>query len=111
MINRGGLKVFPDEVEDVLRRHPAIRDACVAGVPDRRLGEVPHAWLITDDVVDESALISWCRQELAPYKVPTGFNRVEQFPRSEVGKVQRRVLAAEFVAEQGGAARDTIGGS
>jgi long-chain acyl-CoA synthetase len=43
MINRGGLKVFPDEVEEVLRRHPPVRDAGVAPVSDPRLGEVPHA--------------------------------------------------------------------
>lgn len=98
MINRGGLKVIPDEVEDVLRRHPAVVDACVAAIPDRRLGEVPHAWVISDGEPDTAALTAWCRRELAPYKVPTGFTRVAAFPRSEIGKVQRRVLAAEHAA-------------
>ena len=46
MVNRGGLKVFPDEVEEHLREHPAVADAAVAGVPDDRLGEVPWAFVV-----------------------------------------------------------------
>ena len=96
MINRGGLKVFPDEVEEALRRHPKIRDAGVAGVPDRRLGEVPYAWVILSDrdvsVLDELDL--WCRRSLAPYKIPVGFTAVTEFPRNEIGKLLRHTLAA-----------------
>jgi acyl-CoA synthetase (AMP-forming)/AMP-acid ligase II len=98
MINRGGLKVFPDEVEEALRRHPAIRDAAVAALPDERLGEVPHAWVVTDGAeLDSGTLAQWCREHLAPYKVPSGFTVVEQLPRSDVGKVLRRELAAGHV--------------
>lgn len=92
MINRGGLKVFPDEVEEVLRRHPAVREAAVAGVPDGRLGEVPHAWVVTDRDVADPELSAWCREQLAPYKVPAGFTRVDALPRSDIGKVLRRQL-------------------
>lgn len=92
MINRGGLKVFPDEVEEVIRRHPAVRDAAVAGLPDRRLGEVPHAWVITDDESAVDELPEWCRRELVAYKVPAGFTRVSSFPRNDIGKVLRRQL-------------------
>ncbi|MEU8252077.1 AMP-binding protein [Nonomuraea sp. NPDC048916] len=93
MINRGGLKVFPDEVEEVLRRHPSVRDAAVAGVPDRRLGEVPYAWIVPQSgEVDAVALAAWCREHLAPYKVPVVFAEVETMPRSDVGKLLRREL-------------------
>jgi long-chain acyl-CoA synthetase len=92
MINRGGLKVSPEEVEAVLRCHPAVVDACVAAVPDQRLGEVPHAWLIVGEDVDDTALTLWLRDRIAAYKVPTGFTRVPGFPRSEIGKVLRREL-------------------
>jgi acyl-CoA synthetase (AMP-forming)/AMP-acid ligase II len=92
MINRGGLKVFPDEVEETLRRHPAVRDAGVAGIPDRRLGEVPHAWIVAPASVDAAELTAWCREHLAPYKVPAGFTRVESLPRSDIGKLLRREL-------------------
>ncbi len=93
MINRGGFKVFPDEVEEVLRRHPAVRDAGVAPLPDERLGEVPHAWIVSDQPVDQAELSAWCREYLAPYKVPVGFTRIETLPRSDVGKVLRRELS------------------
>jgi len=96
MINRGGLKIYPDEVEEALRRHPSVRDAGVAAVPDRRLGEVPHAWVVTTGDLDPDELQAWCRQHLAPYKVPTGFTRVESLPRSDVGKLLRHDLVAEF---------------
>lgn len=92
MINRGGIKVYPDEVEEILRLHPAVRDAGVAARPDRRLGEVPHAWIICDEPVDEAALSAWCRERLAPYKVPVGFTRVDSLPRSDIGKLLRREL-------------------
>ena len=93
MINRGGLKVMPDEVEEVLRQHPAVRDACVAGIPDQRLGEVPHAWVVLDEpAIDPAVLASWCREQLSPYKVPVGFSVIREVPRSEVGKVLRQEL-------------------
>jgi acyl-CoA synthetase (AMP-forming)/AMP-acid ligase II len=93
MINRGGLKVFPDEVEEALRCHPAVRDAGVAGLPDRRLGEVPHAWIIADSPIDPADLDAWCREHLAPYKVPTGFTQVGALPRNDMGKLLRRELS------------------
>lgn len=93
MINRGGLKVFPDEVEETLRRHPAVKDAGVAGIPDRRLGEVPHAWIVAPGDIDSEELTAWCRKHLAPYKVPTGFTRIESLPRSDIGKLLRRELS------------------
>jgi acyl-CoA synthetase (AMP-forming)/AMP-acid ligase II len=101
MINRGGLKVFPDEVEEVLHRHPSVRDAAVVGVPDRRLGEVPYAWVVPRDgtVVDGSALAAWCREHLAPYKVPATFLTVDRLPRSDVGKLLRRELRATVDAD------------
>jgi acyl-CoA synthetase (AMP-forming)/AMP-acid ligase II len=93
MINRGGLKVFPDEVEETLRRHPAVTDAGVVGISDRRLGEVPHAWVVAPGDLDSEELTAWCRQHLAPYKVPTGFTRIESLPRSDIGKLLRRELS------------------
>lgn len=93
MINRGGLKVFPDEVEEVLRRYPAVRDAGVAPLPDERLGEVPHAWIVSDQPIDPADLEAWARKHLAPYKVPAGFTQVKALPRSDIGKLLRRELS------------------
>jgi acyl-CoA synthetase (AMP-forming)/AMP-acid ligase II len=95
MVNRGGLKVHPGEVEEVLRLLPSIADAAVVGVPDDRLGEVPWAFIETFDGVvspDAAELEALCRDHLAPYKVPVGFTEVDGLPRNEVGKVLKRDL-------------------
>jgi acyl-CoA synthetase (AMP-forming)/AMP-acid ligase II len=96
MVNRGGLKVHPGEVEEVLRLSPAVADAAVVGVPDDRLGEVPVAFVVpaaAADGVDGDELEALCRRHLAPYKVPVRFDRVDALPRNEAGKLLRRELA------------------
>jgi acyl-CoA synthetase (AMP-forming)/AMP-acid ligase II len=93
MINRGGLKVFPDDVEEQLRAHPAVHDAAVVGVPDDRLGEVPWAFVIpARGGIDLEVVREWCRTQMVAYKVPAGFTVVDAFPRNELGKVLRRAL-------------------
>lgn len=92
LINRGGNKVFPEAVEDVLRLHPAVDDAAVVGRPDSRLGEVPVAYLVGRPVPDDE-LVELCRQHLVAYKVPAGFTWLDGLPRNEAGKVLRRQLA------------------
>jgi len=92
MVNRGGLKVHPGEVEEVLRLSPAVADASVAGAPDDRLGEVPVAFVVEASPVGDVELESLCRQHLAPYKIPVRFERVAALPRNEVGKVLKRDL-------------------
>ncbi len=94
MINRGGLKVFPDEVEEHLREYPGVRDAGVVGVADDRLGEVPWAFLVLapGSDLDAEALRDWCRARMAPYKVPAGVTVVDELPRNEIGKLLRQDL-------------------
>jgi len=92
VINRGGNKVFPEHVEEVLRLAPGVRDAAVVGVPDDRLGQVPVAFLVGDDVDDEQ-LDRLCREHLVPYKVPVAYHRVDALPRNAAGKVRRSELA------------------
>lgn len=90
MINRGGNKVYPTEVEEVLLSIPGIREAAVVAVPDDRLGELPVAFVAGDANRDLEAV---CREHLIPYKVPARFEWVEQLPRNDAGKVLRRELA------------------
>jgi acyl-coenzyme A synthetase/AMP-(fatty) acid ligase len=92
VINRGGNKVFPAHVEEVLRLHPAVTDAAVVGVADDRLGEVPVAFVVTSGNVADDELIALCREHLVAYKIPVAFHHVAELPRSEVGKVLRREL-------------------
>jgi acyl-CoA synthetase (AMP-forming)/AMP-acid ligase II len=95
MINRGGLKVFPDEVAEVLRLAPDVDDAAVVGVPDDRLGEVPVAFVVRPAgaaALDGDALDALCRRHLAPYKVPVRYLALDALPRNEIGKVLGREL-------------------
>ncbi len=97
MINRGGLKVFPDEVAEVLRLSNAVADAAVVGVPDDRLGEVPWAFVVPTDPAAppaETELAELARTHLAPYKVPVRFELIDELPRNEVGKVRNVDLVA-----------------
>ncbi len=99
MINRGGLKVFPEEVAEVIRLSPDVAECAVAGIPDDRLGEVPWAFVVpregaTLDAAMVDALDALCREHLAPYKVPARFEPLDALPRNEVGKVLLRELVA-----------------
>ena len=92
LINRGGNKVFPESVEEVLRLSPAVHDVAVVGRSDARLGEVPVAFLVGEPVPD-TELDALCREHLVAYKVPVAYVWIAELPRSEIGKVLRRELA------------------
>jgi acyl-CoA synthetase (AMP-forming)/AMP-acid ligase II len=94
LINRGGNKVFPEQVEEVLRLHPNVKEVAVVGLADERLGEVPVAVVVGDANDDELNAI--CREHLVPYKVPVAFYRVDELPRSEVGKVLKRNIVDDL---------------
>jgi acyl-coenzyme A synthetase/AMP-(fatty) acid ligase len=99
VINRGGNKVFPEHVEEVLRLSPAVIDAAVVGAPDERLGEVPLAFVVTNAAVSDDELRELCRLHLVPYKIPVEFRIVDGLPRNEAGKLMRRDLAAQVGQE------------
>ncbi|MEW6443978.1 MAG: class I adenylate-forming enzyme family protein [bacterium] len=93
-INSGGEKIFPQEVEDVLLSHPAIREACVIGVPDEEWGESVRAVLVLkpDAALTEQEAIDWCRGKIAGYKKPRSAIFVPSLPVSPVGKVLRATV-------------------
>ncbi|MGD9792502.1 MAG: class I adenylate-forming enzyme family protein [Acidimicrobiia bacterium] len=92
LINRGGNKIVPEEVEEVLTAVASVREAVVVAVPDDRLGQVPVAFVVEHQPVSDAELEAACRAHLVAYKVPVRFHRVDAIPRSEVGKVLRRDL-------------------
>ncbi len=96
VIIRGGFNVVPVEVERELVAHPSIAEAAVVGVPDGRLGEVPHAWVRLAAGTEATAeeLTHWLRGRLAHYKVPVEFWFVDDFDRTETGKIRKQVLVA-----------------
>lgn len=87
LINVGGKKISPTEVEEVLRQHPDILDVAVVGVPDEVLGEVIKACLVTERELDREELISLCQQHLAPFKIPHRWTFWPELPRNAVGKI------------------------
>ena len=94
VINRGGNKVFPGQVEEVLCLSPAVHEAAVVGVPDERLGEVPVAFVVGTAAPED--LRRLCQEHLVAYKVPVAFHQIDALPRSEIGKVLRRDLIARI---------------
>jgi len=98
-IIRGGTNVNPLEVEDLLREHPAVRDVCVVGQPDRDLGERVAAFVIaaegTAPTLDE-LVAHLARAGLARYKWPESVRVIERLPVGSTGKVDRRALRAEL---------------
>ena len=98
IIVRGGANVYPAEVERVIRRHPAVAEVAVFGIPDERLGEKVAALVQLRDSpdlkADLTAIESLCRAELARYKVPDEWGTVGQFPLNAMGKIIRTGLVA-----------------
>jgi acyl-CoA synthetase (AMP-forming)/AMP-acid ligase II len=96
MIIRGGENIYPVEIEDVLGRYPGVREVAVVGVPDDHWGEVVRAHIIleADAALDEDEVRTFCRANLAGYKVPALFSVDPDFPRNASGKVLKRDLRA-----------------
>lgn len=98
----GGFNVYPAEVENVLRRHPAVNESAVIEIPDARLGQVGRAYVAllhdADPRPDSAALEAFCRERLANFKVPREFVFVEDFPRNATGKIQKAELRAAAAA-------------
>jgi acyl-CoA synthetase (AMP-forming)/AMP-acid ligase II len=94
MINVGGEKVFPSEVEDMMLTHSEIKDLVVVGIPDDLKGEAPKAFiqLKEGDTATEQEIKEFCKLKMAPYKVPVAVEFVEEIPRSASGKALRRML-------------------
>jgi acyl-CoA synthetase (AMP-forming)/AMP-acid ligase II len=87
-----GMKFFCEEVEDVLLRHPAVRECRVVAREHPQLGEVPVAEIVPADpahVPERAELVAHCRVELPPYKIPRLFRPVQELERTATGKLQR----------------------
>jgi len=102
MIICGGYNVYPRDVEEVLFKHPAVKEAAVIGVTDEYRGEsvVAFVTLREGEAATEEEIIAFCREHLASYKVPSRVQFRAELPKSMVGKVLRRELTREL--EQSG---------
>ena len=96
LINRGGEKVAPREIDEALASHPAVAEAVCFAIADRIYGEEVAAAVVLKDAVTEAELIRHCRGLLADFKCPKVVYIVDAIPRSATGKIQRRIVASEM---------------
>jgi fatty-acyl-CoA synthase len=96
MINASGYKVWPTEVESLMYQHPAVQEACIIGAKDAHRGETVKAVIVPRaewrDRVQAQAIIDWCREHMAAYKVPRVIEFVDALPKSGSGKIMWREL-------------------
>jgi long-chain acyl-CoA synthetase len=98
LIKYKGYRVSASEIEVVLQNHPAVIGACVVGVPDASVGERIKALVVIKEGtrgVSSAELLRWCRERLAPYKVPQYIEFRDMLPKSKVGKLLRREIRDE----------------
>ena len=96
LINRGGEKISPREIDEVLLAHPAVAEAVCFGVPHPTWGEEVAAVVVLSGAATEADLQAYCRERLADYKRPKRIHITETIPRTATGKIQRRVVAQAF---------------
>ncbi len=94
LIISGGFNIYPREIEEFLLTLPGVREAAVTGEADPVRGEIPVAYVVGDATLDLAALEGLVRAELASFKVPRRWVRLEALPRTALGKVQKHLLAA-----------------
>lgn len=107
VIVRGGQKVYPAEVEQVILRHPDVNEVCVVAIPDAEWGESPVAYVVTarQDAELPDSLRDLARRHLSRYKRPAEFRTVSALPRNAAGKIDRRALRATAAGTTAGTAR------
>jgi acyl-CoA synthetase (AMP-forming)/AMP-acid ligase II len=96
LINRGGEKISPLEVDATLIRHPNILEAVCFGASDEKYGEVVHAAIVPSSSISELDIQNFCSTYIADFKIPSKIYIVDQIPRTATGKIQRRNIAKQF---------------
>lgn len=97
LINRGGEKISPLEVDAILLQHPAVSEAVCFAAPDEKYGEVVHAAVVLGDASEAAEIQAFCREHLAAFKVPEQIYIADSLPRTATGKIQRRHVATAFL--------------
>lgn len=97
LINRGGEKISPLEVDATLLEHPAVAEAVCFAAPDEKYGECVQAAVVLSGDCEESEIQDFCRERLADFKIPDVIYFANELPRTATGKIQRRHVATAFV--------------
>ena len=97
LIKPGGFQVWPREVEEAISANPKVLEVGVAGIPDPHRGETVKAWVVVKpgETLDETEVKAWCKERLAPFKVPTHVEFRTELPKTTVGKILRRELVKQ----------------
>jgi long-chain acyl-CoA synthetase len=97
LIKPGGFQVWPREVEEAISGHPKVLEVGVGGIPDPQRGETVKAWVVVKpgEELSEAELKAYCKEHLAPYKVPTHYEFRSELPKTTVGKILRRELVRQ----------------
>ena len=95
MISVGGFKVFPSQIEDILYRHPAVKEALVIGLFDSYLGERPAAYVTTSEAISGADLMAWLNPQLGKHERVSAVVVRENMPKTMIGKLDRKALRAE----------------
>ncbi|CAG1015943.1 long-chain acyl-CoA synthetase [Anaerolineales bacterium] len=97
LIKPGGFQVWPREVEEAIMSHPKVLEVGVGGIPDPQRGETVKAWIVLKpgETLNETDLKAYCKEHLAPYKVPTHYEFRTELPKTTVGKILRRELVRQ----------------
>src|SRR5207247_6177546 len=100
IIVRGGSNVSPQEVEEAIYQHPAVREAAVVGVPDERWGEIVAACVALHDghAISDVDLIDFVRARMSPYKCPERIVFADALPKGPTGKILRRAVRESMTA-------------
>ena len=96
LINRGGEKISPREIDEVLMTHPAVGEAVCFGVPHKMWGEEVEAAVTLKGQASEADLIAYCKEKLSDFKRPKQIHITDTIPRTATGKIQRRIVAQAF---------------
>lgn len=97
LIKPGGFQVWPREVEEVITEHPKVFEVGVAGIPDPKRGETVKAWIVLNpgETATVEEIREFCKEHMAPYKVPTQIEFRDELPKTNVGKILRRELVRQ----------------
>ena len=100
MILVSGFNVYPNELEDVIVGHPKVLECAAIGIPDEKSGEVVKIFVVKkDESLTQDELMKYCRENLTSYKVPKSIEFRKELPKSNVGKILRKDLRAEVLAQ------------
>lgn len=102
MVKSGGISIYPLEIESVLYGHPDVLEAAVIGIPDAEWGEAVKAVIVrkAGSNIQGENLLQFCRERLAPYKVPKSIDIVSSLPHTEIGKVAKEKLRSEILTQR-----------